>query len=324
MNEEPALTDDEIRTAAADWFVRLAGEETSAADWDAFTGWLEASPRHAAAYDAVCEADDAMVALLSSDTTPAEPAPAPVPANDDEPFFRRRRGWIAGVMAIAASFFLAVFLWPAGQADFVTYRTAPGEVRTIALDGGSRIELNGATEIALAEGDVRRVRLTGGEAAFYVVDSSRAPFEVETGGLRLVDQGTVFNVARDAGWIRVGVAEGEILVNPGGENISLTAGRRLAMREGSDTIDVGNTDPSAVAGWRERRLSYSDAPVALVAADLARNLGVEIDVADDLAERRFTGVIQLDGDAAQVLAQAAPLFEARAAQTGEGWTLSSR
>lgn len=326
MNEEPALTDEEIADAAATWFVRLADPEASAADWDAFTAWLETSPRHQAAYDAVCEADDAMIALAGT-AAPAQSAAPPAPANDETPprFSVGRRGWIAGMVAIAASFFLAILFWPGAQdAGFETYRTGPGELRTIALEGGSRIELNGGTELALADGDTRRVRLVSGEAAFYVTDSARAPFEVEAGGLRLVDQGTIFNVVRDAGWVRVGVAQGEILVNPSAERISMTAGSRLSMREDGGAIDVGRTDPAAVAGWRERRLAYSDAPVEIVAADLARNLGVGISVGDGLAGRRFTGVIQLDGDAAAVLGEAAPLLDARAVPTDGGWTLNGR
>ena len=317
MTDRTAVTDELLDEAAA-WWARLARDEADGADWEAFSEWLEADSAHGLAYDRVCEAEDDLAARLSERAEPK----LPPTEDDEEPAIPRRALWLTG-LAIAASFILALF-WPSSQSvEWQDYATGPGEILTIALDGGSSIALNRDTQIRLAEGDVRRVRLVSGEASFEIVDGAIAPFQVEAGGVRLVDQGTTFNVTRDAGWVRVGVSEGRVLVNYQRQHVSLGAGRQLALRDGSSDLIVTRDDSGAMNGWQDGRLFYRDAPIDLVAADLARNLGVEIAVADDLKDRHFTGVIQLDGGSQQTLSTAAVLFGVQLRRTSDGWRLVS-
>lgn len=77
----------------------------------------------------------------------------------------------------------------------------------IAVSDGLRIEMNGGSEIAVADGEQPIVRFENGEAAFFV--ESQQPVALRT------ENGTVFNVIRHDGWIGAGVAEGEIIARPG-------------------------------------------------------------------------------------------------------------
>lgn len=317
MTEPSANDDGGIPTTAATWFVRLAEADAKESHWEEFTTWLEQDPRHSRAYERVCEADSDLLEVMANRL--------PEAANDDgggvAPLLRRR-GFLGGAMA-AVALVAAVFLWPTAPdpPSFETIRTAAGEVRSISLANGSRIELNGGTHLELASEDASLVRLIEGEAAFYVARGDGAPLTVEVGDLTLVDRGTVFNVVRGGGWIRVGVAEGEIVANPGREAVSLPAGRSLRFAEGSGRFALERTDPTNVTGWRQGRLAYRDAPASMVAADLARNLGVDVAVEDELTSRRFTGVIQLTGEPSTIISTSAGLMEGRAVRDGDGWRL---
>ena len=49
-----------------------------------------------------------------------------------------------------------------------------------------------------------------------------------------------------------------------------------------------------VGGWQEARLSYDNASLALVVADLRRYAGVKVEVPVALRSRRFSGTLIVD------------------------------
>ena len=123
---------------AIGWLVRVQSDAASAADWGALTGWLEASPGHRAAFEAVellsFEIDEGADAILAGlGRRSAEILP-----------FKRRAtakakpAWGRGAIA-AASIGLAVTaglgVWGASLGPVQTYRTAPGQTRAITLGG---------------------------------------------------------------------------------------------------------------------------------------------------------------------------------------------
>ena len=56
---------------------------------------------------------------------------------------------------------------------------------------------------------------------------------------------------------------------------------------------------ATVGGWRRGQLTFSDAPLALVVADLQRYAGVHVAVSKSLRDRRFSGSLNIrDGGAA--------------------------
>lgn len=320
MNQQ----EERIRDEAIGWAVR--SRDPGFADWDGFSTWLEADSAHNAAYEAVMLAGEDAAALLSQ----AAPAPTiarrlPEPANDEpavaRPARASRRGLIS--FAVAASL-LAVtgYSWmrPDGGA-LQTIRTAAGERRTLTLDDGSRIEINGDSTLLTDPARPRFARLETGEAAFIVVHDERHPFVVETGGAVLQDAGTAFNVRRIAGRTDVAVSEGLVIYNPAAEAVRLPPGKRLSVADGRTPV-VGAIAADAVAGWREGRLIYDGASLADVAADLSRNTGHRISAAPAIAGRPFSGVITLEGGDGKLFERLGPLLGVEVKRNDQGWMLT--
>jgi transmembrane sensor len=311
--------DQDKRAEAIEWVIRL--RDPARADWEGFTAWLESDPSHNAAYDHVAFADRDIEEAFSIG------AVAPLPSNDNQPggvFIRRRASWLTAT-AIAAAGLMAITLYPkmptAGTG--YTIETRVGEHRTVKLDDGTQIELNGATRIALRKGNARFASLDHGEAAFTVVHDPADPFIVEVGNAHLQDVGTTFNVLRTSDRVEASVSEGTVLYNPGVEALRLDAGKRLRVTAGGE-VKVSAIDPVTVAGWRENRLTYRNATLDTVAADLSRNLGVPISVAPEIAGRSFSGVIYLDHDQAAVLPRVGALLDVDVTLTGKAWRLTAK
>lgn len=298
---------------AIGWTVRL--RDASAEDWRAFTEWLEADPGHLSAYDEVQRTDAALGQLPPRRrAVVAGPPPAQAPV-------RSRRGWLVGgglAAAVAGVITTVVVQAPAAYA----LETRPGETRSVQLADGSRIDLNGGSRLVLDRKDDRVATLEKGEALFTVVHDERRPFEVRVGDDVLQDIGTVFAVLHEGGATEVAVAEGAVVYNPKGEAVRIDPGRKLSEM-GGDRVVLAQVEPASVGAWRDRRLSYSGAPLSRVAADLRRNLGVPVEVDGRLAERRFTGLVQLDGRPELVFERLSALLGVRAVRSGGGWTLTS-
>lgn len=292
--------DDQIMAEAARWHIASDGD---AMDWDAFTLWLEADPRNAAAYDEVALADG----LLQDHRSILEPLPSAgeasllVPANDGaeivRPAFRKHWRW-AG-MAIAASLVavLAIpqFLSPASQ----VYETAAGS-REIALQDGSTILLAPRSRITIEGRAQDRMALSGG-ALFDIRHDPDRQLSITAGDLQISDIGTRFDVQAQDSLVRVAVVEGKVEVSSErlGAPVRLSAGNGLSFDGQGGEARVAAVRSQDVGSWRDGRLSYEDAPLALVAADLHRYAGVTVEVPAALRDRRFSGTLAVgDGNAA--------------------------
>jgi transmembrane sensor len=295
-----------IREAAIGWVIRL--RDPAFDDWDGFTAWLEADARHNAAYETAALADVDMAQVLSV------PAPRPIMAVPSRAPARRL---VLG--SVLAASLVAFFGFSALQSDTYAIETVPGERRSVTLASGDRIDMNGGTRLVLDRDNVRFAELERGEALFTVRHDEARPFVVQAGDTVLRDVGTVFNVTHGEGALDLAVSEGAVLFDPEGEAVTVPAGRALrSTDEGKAAVrDVALTD---VAGWREGRLAYSDTPLSQVAADLSRNLGVEVRVSGR-AQRAFSGVILLERGDPAFFRKVGALLDVQVRQSGEGWVL---
>lgn len=302
---------------AISWHLRVQAADARAEDWAAFTDWLESDPANAEAYDRIAFADAELGGLA-----PNAPEAQTV-FGVAEAAAKGWRLWRLAPFAFAAALLLTMLSWsqPSDPA-FRFYATAPGKTRTVALGGGTRVELNGDTRIAVDTATARFARLERGEATFVVRHDAARPFVVEADGHRVVDVGTVFNVALSGTELNVGVAQGSVLFDPQAAKVALAAGRTLRLDKRSRTIELGRQAPATIGGWREGRLVYSDAPAGRVAADVARAIGKPVAVDGRLRSLRFTGVIVVDDEESAVMRRVAALLDVRARHTGEGWSLS--
>jgi transmembrane sensor len=299
--------------AAIDWLIRQ--RDPAFADWEAFTAWLEADRRNAEAYAELAARDEEMAERLAA--TQAVPHSPGVTAMN-------RRGLFAGLSAIAASVVAVAIGYQLllGSAPY-TVVTPPGVQRTIALAGGSRLALNGGTEIELDRNDPRYAELKTGEASFDIVHDAHAPFRVKVQGAELVDLGTRFNVIAEPGLIEVAVAEGVVMYNPDAEAIRLTPGRRLRARGDEALIALGNVPAESIGAWAEGRLVYDNVPLSEVARDLSRTLGRPVRVEPAIAGRPVTAVVQVPRDRRQLAPRLEKLLDVKVSQTGSDWVLTT-
>lgn len=311
------MTDDSFTAEAIEWRLRLRQDRTEA--WEAFVVWLEGDPARSAAYDEV--------ALAEADADAALAAMPPAAANDVDDVVAdvtrwSRRGWIGGMAASAAAILIGIAAIPhltGGDAPY-TISTGSGERRLIAL-GGNSIMLNGDSRLTLHKGDARYASLDAGEAHFSIRHDAARPFELSVGGVQIRDLGTRFNVISDMSVIRVSVAEGQVLFDPNGDPVQLAAGQSLRQDQHRRRV-AGVVDSGNVGAWRGGQLAYRDAPLADVASDLSRLLGMKIVAERGLADRQFTGVIRVDRDRAALFRRLGVLLDVDVRNTSHGWILA--
>jgi len=306
--------DDQKRVEAIGWFLSL--RDAATADWDGFTTWLEQDAAHSDIYEEVALADGDYAALAGA-------AAVPTSSNDNlesvRPKVRRFAGWSLAIVAT-----LGAVGYPLLNTAPATYavETAPGERNRVTLADGSRIELNGGTRITLRRDDDRFASLDRGEATFTVVHDANNPFTVHVGDDQVQDVGTVFNIVRGADGLETTVASGAVLYNPGREAVQVVAGHKLQTSPGRMALTV--IAPAEVASWRTNKLIYKDASFDTVAADLSRNLGSPVRVSPDIAQRRFSGIIMLDGNRTTLARKIGSLLGVTMTHDFNGWRMSSQ
>lgn len=313
---------DNIQDQAVAWVIRTRAVDF--ADWEEFTLWLEADPQHNLAYENVLGAEDEYVDLTTNIEQYEESETLlPVPANDE--FIMpgaqtNRRRVMFGAIAASLVFAVSAGVWTQMPQPY-DVMTGPGQREIVALPDGSKIALNGNTKIALDHKKPRYARLDRGEALFTVVHDIEDPFIVDTGDVRLVDAGTEFNVIRSTAALDVAVSEGLVIYNPDRENVSLPAGKRLYRPASGNRVTVSTITIEQVGSWRTGRLSFAGETLGEVAQALDRTLGVNIVASPDVAERPFSGVIQLNDDGQQNIEPIAAVLGVQAKKQGKGWIL---
>ncbi len=281
--------DETIIERAVAWHLASAGDDM---DWDGFAAWLDADPRHRAAYDEIALTD----AALGEVDIAAEAAP--LAANDDDslPAPAHRRGWAAwGGGALAASLAALALVTQIGEPAPQTYATG-AKAQTIALADGSQIQLAPRSRLTIEGRNQERIAVEGG-AWFAIRHDPSRQLVIDAGGVAISDIGTSFDVQSAPGRVQVEVSEGEVSLSGDrlAQPVQLTAGRTFRFDAKAGTAVTGTLREGEAGEWRDGRLSYDGEALALVAADLARYAGVTVDLAKGTENRRFSGTLAIRG-----------------------------
>lgn len=180
----------------------------------------------------------------------------------------------------------AVMLAPAFTSD--SYSTAPGEMRTIALADGNQLVLNGDTRLELA--GLRRDRVILQEGQVLLRLEGEPGISVQSGDLRFVDIGTVFEVTRHGQQTRLLVSEGAVLADPDGARVRVGANQMLEAADGARML-AATLATGEAGGWADGQLSYDNAPITQVLDDLHRSTGLVFSPSAAMSGRRFTGTL---------------------------------
>jgi len=196
--------------------------------------------------------------------------------------------WAIGTAA-AAAIVAAVGVAIVTRPHVETYATAVGEVRNVTLADGSALVLNGATRLAVTfSRDARDIDIEAGE--FFVTvgkdpagkDGAR-PFRVHAGGRVIEDIGTAFDVDMNGLQVDVAVGEGAVMIsNPAGGEPAVVINKGEAQAFTADRL-IGKArmlDAQTVGTWRVGVLTYDQASLAWLVADLNRRFDGTIAVPD--------------------------------------------
>jgi len=250
--------DDAVHATAIDWWVREKAGELVGEARAAFDAWLAADPAHARAY--------ADISGMFAEARALRPARREVAR-------RERRPRLAAAAALLAAC-VALFVWigDLGARLRADQWTGVGERRTELLADGSRVELDGASAIAVGfEPGRRRVTLLSGEAWFEVAPDAARPFVVEVAGGTVTALGTAFDVALDRNGARVAVGEHAVAVTSGGARLVVEEGRQTSFETDAPAQRTASVAAESIAAWRRGALVVEDRPLGDVLATLGRH-----------------------------------------------------
>ncbi len=203
-------TDEDIKTAARDWLLRLSLDSPTSDERAQFAVWCVRDPRHAAAYrrfESIWQDAETLKELK---------ALAALPAARDPWWQRVCASLVVHPLHWAASASLAVAVTTIGLWYLLTpvyYTTGVAEVREIHLSDGSEVTLGARSSLEVAfQLHERRVALTSGVAFFSVLKNPSRPFIVLVGDKEVRVVGTKFEIRRDLSGMRVSVVEGTVEV----------------------------------------------------------------------------------------------------------------
>ncbi len=293
MNRNNTSSEDRLRDTALSWIARLRSNAATDADRGDFALWLAQDASNQRAMDEMLDMWDDLGSVKAM----------PIPLHREE-IAANRGDWLAGSMAIAASFVLAFFLWPASSSmeKELQFQTAIGERSTYTLADDSVVTLNTNSKISVKYSKHHRsIKLIHGEAFFEVAKNPERPFEVNAGAAKVTALGTAFNILRKTDRADITVTEGVVRVTELGD----TGGRApaievvhvneylIASNRGLEAS--GSIDTASHIAWQSGNLIAKEMNLRDLVEQLQRYRKIRILLSDrDIAAMTISGVFELD------------------------------
>jgi transmembrane sensor len=290
-----AKTAHQIDAEAADWAARLDRGPLSAEDEAALQGWLDCDTRALGAFGRMraLALSSERARALGPDFDPASFEPAAyVP--------RRRIMQVGGAIAAAA------LISAGGAWQVLRHRgrfiTGKGETKVVALQDGSVVTLNTASEIQVSYSDtLRAVELVRGEALFDVAKNKARPFVVAAGDTSVRVVGTSFSVRRiDTAPVQVLVREGTVEVfKPAQDTKPVRISANSMAVAQADNMQAIATMPLPAAqlhrqmAWQNGQIAFEGETLARAAEEFSRYSDTRIVIEDSgLAKEEIAGLFK--------------------------------
>jgi len=266
-----APQDDNKRAAVARaWVLRLSSGEDTEADRLAFAEWLAASDDNKRAYEKAQSIWEALgeVDGIENLLTHRDSVTEFRPRNS-----MTRRFLVGGAMAasLAVATGIGFLLMQPAPTETLLYATVTGEIETITLSDGSRVTLGGASKLTGEfTPDGRTLELVSGNAYFDIARDEARPLTVHTGDVNVRVLGTRFDIKTRPDFVAVAVDHGHVRVtSPAtGNRQDLTAGEKIVSDATHGISEVMTFDAGQELSWRSGRLSFVDAPLRYIVADM--------------------------------------------------------
>ncbi len=297
--------------------------------------WLDSDPRHRGAYVRARARmiDLDRLAALHGPAHPSQDDPAQQPVAAAPIRIPRRHLLVAGIAGIVAAG--GGSWWWLLRDGSGRYVSEIGEIRRIALEDGSTLLLNTASEVkVMFTQQERSIRLIRGEALFEVVRDRTRPFSVLANDTAVRAVGTAFAVRLDANQLAVTVTEGvvevaDVEVTPGmGTTTSRNAALKteripsnerivIAPSRAPDVQPVAPTELERKLAWRAGMVSFDGETLGAAVAEINRHNRRQIVVGDAiLAAKPVVGIFRTT-DLKGFSAAAATSLKARAVEDGD-------
>ncbi|KPL66753.1 hypothetical protein SZ64_00730 [Erythrobacter sp. SG61-1L] len=313
MKNEAALSEtSSLEFQAAEWIDRRTSGEPF--DESAFQSWLAGDSRRPLVFDTMWQhimGEDMDAALHRFDRRSAS-----------------RRKLVAGAVVavlVMAGGYKAMPMVELQLAQPQKFAVNGEDIREVELADGTQIFLAGGAHVTVRyTRHDRVVELTQGAIFANVAHDERRPFRIDTGGARIVDLGTSFEVSSRPGNVRVTVASGVVEF---GRNGWFGQPIRLVQKQAASLGPAGlrriaDVAPDDVARWRNEWVEYKGAPLRQVVADLQTLSPLPITIADEsLANKLVGGRIRLTDPAGQ-LENLAIIHEFRVRRGDDGLIVS--
>jgi len=293
-------TAQDIESAASEWLVRLETDRSTEIRAQ-FDLWLEADPRHKAAYLRLergwRRADrlknlrplDGAVNENVLETFPQGQEPGHLEAATEAPVSdsRRRTPWFAAAAALAIIAIGPVMWFVGSRIGWQTYKTALGGLERISLEDGSTATLNTNTQLRVRLTKERReLILDRGEALFSVAHDPHRPFDVKAAETVVRAVGTSFSVQlHDQTQVDVIVKEGRVAIDPPDDSLNLKLAQSVplpqistlaagqAVRVHARKLEVQRIDTEDMTrklAWTQGRLWFDRVTLAEAVAEFNR------------------------------------------------------
>jgi len=286
--EEDGITADRRRAEAAQWFARLKTLPVSVGTLNDFFAWRR-DKKNALAFEeaerfwseagrlgerpAILRAVDAVV------TRAARPR-------------RRRPAWVVPTFALlVAGILIGVAFYPFGTSAF---QTASGEQRAVALEDGSRLQLNTETKVRVRySAKARQLVLQRGEALFTVAHDTTRPFTVVAGDVAVTATGTRFDVSRVGQQTLVTLVEGHVSVRGADGRLTWLAPGQQWRSQGTDRL-VRLVSTANVVAWTQGRIVLDNTALADAIDQINRYGGKPITLdATAMRDERISGTFEV-------------------------------
>ncbi len=272
-----------IQEEATAWMVKVQCGALTSDDEARLQAWLAADMRHEGAYVRAHAArvNIERIAALAGGRAPRR-------------YLSIWRGPVAvaaGLGAVAVAVTMGWFAYANGD----RYTSAVGELRKVALEDGSSIFLNTATEaVARFDGNERRIDLPHGEALFEVAKDPARPFVVRAGKVTVKAVGTAFTVRYDHDRVDILVTEGVVELARGEEPARRLVANQRAMAEADRPVEIQTLERQELErqlAWQSGRVEFDGQPLHEAVAQINRYNQRQIVIMDRaLAERPVIGV----------------------------------
>jgi transmembrane sensor len=292
----------DLHHTAASWHGLFEDRVPTSTEREQFEAWLDADPRHRAAYDSIdCSWDFVAAAAVDERVMAMRREALAAPGKRSVSWGRPAA--IAASIVVCVLVFGSVWRFGSGGANQIDgeFVTQVGQRSSITLNDGSTVVLNTASRIHVDfNARERRVQLLAGQALFNVAKNYPLPFVVEAGDRRVTAHGTAFDIRlEDHNQLQVTLIEGRVSVDPLRPN-----GSTPAMSDHEDLLpgdqlviaprgapEKHKADLTKATSWREGQIILDDDTLENAIAEVNRYSARKIILADPkLASLRLSGV----------------------------------